>query len=192
MMEGGAPLEALARARTVMFDETGTLTVGGARLIAVETAPEQRPDEVLRLAASLEQASHNVVAAAIVSGARAKGLELEVPEFAHETMGSGIEGRVAGKLVKAGSHQLVCAHGRLEVGREHGNQFVGLHSCNRRCRVTDPSMQRTSSVMRQATARVVNRKCFQPQRLVSPAESDVRSPALGNPRGVGIRSAMNS
>jgi heavy metal translocating P-type ATPase len=114
LIKGGAPLEALARARTVMFDKTGTLTVGGARLIAVETAPRQRPDEVLRLAASLEQASHNVVAAAIVSGARARGLELNVPEFAHETMGSGIEGRVGGRLVKAGSRQLVCGHGRLE------------------------------------------------------------------------------
>ena len=38
-----------------------------------------------------------------------------MPEFAHETMGSGIEGRVAGRLIKAGSYQLVCGHSRPEA-----------------------------------------------------------------------------
>src|SRR6266702_842365 len=85
----GAPLEALAQTHTVMFDKTGTLTVGGARLVAVETAPGESADEVLRLAGSLEQASHHVVAAAIVQAARHKGLLLQVPSAVHETMGSG-------------------------------------------------------------------------------------------------------
>jgi high-affinity K+ transport system ATPase subunit B len=67
LIKGGGPLEGLARTHTVMFDKTGILTVGGARLVAVETAPGQDPDELLRFAASLEQASHHVVAAAIVS-----------------------------------------------------------------------------------------------------------------------------
>jgi heavy metal translocating P-type ATPase len=107
LIKGGGPLEALARTRTVMFDKTGTLTVGGARLIAIEVAPGERPDEVLQLAGSLEQASHHVVAAAIVEAALAKGLALEVPEGIRETMGSGLEGRVGGRRVCAGSHQLV-------------------------------------------------------------------------------------
>jgi heavy metal translocating P-type ATPase len=107
LIKGGSPLEALAGARTVMFDKTGTLTVGGARLIAIEAAPGQRPDEVLQLAASLEQASHHVVAAAIVEAARAKGLTLEVPENIHEAMGSGLEGDVAGRRVAVGSHHMV-------------------------------------------------------------------------------------
>jgi len=107
LIKGGGPLEALARTRTVMFDKTGTLTVGGARLIAVEAAPEESPDEVLRLAGSLEQASHHVVAATIVEATLAKGLVLEPPEDIHETMGSGLEGRVGGRKVCVGSHQLV-------------------------------------------------------------------------------------
>jgi heavy metal translocating P-type ATPase len=107
LIKGGGPLEALARTRTVIFDKTGTLTVGGARLIAIEAAPDENPDEVLRLAGSLEQASHHVVAAAIVEAALAKGLVLELPEEIHETMGSGLEGRVAGRKVCVGSHQLV-------------------------------------------------------------------------------------
>ena len=107
LIKGGGPLEALARARTVMFDKTGTLTIGGARLIAIEVAPGERPDEVLQLAGSLEQASHHVVAAAIVEAALAKGLALEVPEGIRETVGSGLEGRVGGRRVCAGSLQLV-------------------------------------------------------------------------------------
>jgi heavy metal translocating P-type ATPase len=114
LIKGGGPLEALARAHTVMFDKTGTLTVGGARLVAIETAPGESGEDVLRLAASLEQASHHVVAAAIVSAARARGLTLEAAGDVRETMGSGLEGRVANKLVKAGSHQLVCGHRAAE------------------------------------------------------------------------------
>ncbi len=114
LIKGGAPLEALARAHTVMFDKTGTLTVGGARLVAIETAPGENAEEVLRLAASLEQASHHVVAAAIVSSATHKGLPLDTPQSVQEAMGSGLEGRIAGKSVKAGSHQYVCGSSRPE------------------------------------------------------------------------------
>ena len=76
LIKGSGPLEALARIRTVMFDKTGTLTVGGARLVAIEAAPGENADEVLRIAASLEQASHHVVAAAILDAARARELKL--------------------------------------------------------------------------------------------------------------------
>ena len=114
LIKGGGPLEALARTHTVMFDKTGTLTVGGARLVAVETAPGESADNVLQLAGSLEQASHHVVAAAIVSAALARGLTLEAPDQVRETMGSGLEGRVRGKQVRVGSHQLVCGPGRPE------------------------------------------------------------------------------
>ena len=79
LIKGGGPLEALARAQTVVFDKTGTLTVGGARLI-IEAAPGQSPEEVLRLAVSLEQASQHVVAAAVVAAAVApKRLEMALP-----------------------------------------------------------------------------------------------------------------
>jgi heavy metal translocating P-type ATPase len=114
LIKGGRPLEALARAHTVMFDKTGTLTVGGARLTAIETAPGERADEVLRLAGSLEQASHHVVASAIVESARARGLVLSVPSAVQETMGSGLEGTVDGATVRAGSHNLVCGSQRPE------------------------------------------------------------------------------
>ena len=114
LIKGGGPLEALARAHTVMFDKTGTLTVGGARLVSVEAAPGADSNEALRLAASLEQASHHVVAAAIVAAALDKGLALQIPAEVHETMGSGLEGIVDGRKICVGSHQLVAGGGRPE------------------------------------------------------------------------------
>ncbi len=114
LIKGGGPLEALARTHTVMFDKTGTLTVGGARLLAIETAPGSEAESVLRLAASLEQASSHVVAAAIVSAARARGLTLATPDEVRETMGSGLEGTVEGRRVKAGSRAIVYGAQALE------------------------------------------------------------------------------
>ena len=107
IIKGGAALDALARTHTVLFDKTGTLTVGGARLVAVETAPDESADEILRLAGSLEQASQHVVAAAIVAAAVSRGLSLQMPDEVHEVMGSGLEGVVAGRNVRVGSHQLI-------------------------------------------------------------------------------------
>ena len=110
LIKGGGPLEALARTHTVLFDKTGTLTVGGARLLSVEVAPGEQPDEVLRLGASLEQASHHVVAGAIVQAALERGLALEMPEKVREAVGSGLEGVVGGKRVNAGSRDMIFAH----------------------------------------------------------------------------------
>ena len=107
LIKGSGPLEALARTHTVMFDKTGTLTVGGARLVAIEVAPGQSADEVLRIAGSLEQASQHVVAAAIVEAALGKGLKLTLPSEVRETMGSGLEGVIDGQTVRVGSHRMV-------------------------------------------------------------------------------------
>jgi heavy metal translocating P-type ATPase len=107
LIKGGAPLEALAQARTVMFDKTGTLTVGGARVVAIETAPGQSADDVLRIAGSLEQASHHIVAAAIVEAARDRALKLAVPSQVHEVMGTGLEGVIDGRPAKVGSYQML-------------------------------------------------------------------------------------
>jgi P-type E1-E2 ATPase len=115
LIKGGGPLEALAHTHTVMFDKTGTLTIGGARLVAIEAAPGRSADEILRIAASLEQASHHVVAAAIVDAATARGLKLAIPSKAHETMGSGLEGVIDGRMVRVGSHQMVCGSHKPET-----------------------------------------------------------------------------
>ncbi|UGX91162.1 heavy metal translocating P-type ATPase [Bradyrhizobium barranii subsp. barranii] len=113
LVKGGGALEALARARTVLFDKTGTLTVGGARLLSVEVAPGENPDEVLTLGASLEQASHHVLAKTVVSAAVDRGLKLKAPEQVKETMGTGLSGLIDGRQVTAGSRELLRSHGEL-------------------------------------------------------------------------------
>src|SRR6516164_2927995 len=109
LVKGGAPLEALAHAHTVLFDKTGTLTIGGARLLSIEAAPGEKPDDVLLLGASLEQASHHVLAGAIVQAATERALPLKMPEQARECMGSGLSGIVGGKQVSAGSREMIFA-----------------------------------------------------------------------------------
>jgi heavy metal translocating P-type ATPase len=115
LIKGSGPLEALARTHTVMFDKTGTLTIGGARLVAIEAAPGQSVEEILRIAGSLEQASHHVVAAAIVEAATGRGLKLSVPSKAREMMGSGVEGVIDGQIVRVGSHQMVYGARKRDV-----------------------------------------------------------------------------
>ena len=62
---------------------------------------------MLRVVGSLEQASQHPVAAAIVAAARERGLELKTPSDVREAMGSGLEGNVSGRRVRAGSHEFV-------------------------------------------------------------------------------------
>ncbi|MGZ5876478.1 MAG: heavy metal translocating P-type ATPase [Bradyrhizobium sp.] len=109
LVKGGGPLEALARAHTVLFDKTGTLTVGGARLLSIEVAPGETADEALMLGASLEQASHHVLAHAIVEAGAERGLALKLPEQVRESTGSGLHGVIDGRHVSAGSRDMVFA-----------------------------------------------------------------------------------
>ncbi|GMU65104.1 MAG: ATPase P [Acidobacteriota bacterium] len=102
IIKGGGPLEILARARVLLLDKTGTLTRGRPRLVAIEIAGDGDPDELLRLAASLDQVSQHVMAAALVRAARERGLELSFPEEVEEEPGRGIRGRVEGRSVALG------------------------------------------------------------------------------------------
>src|SRR6516164_2393461 len=113
LVKGGGPLEALARAHTVLFDKTGTLTVGGARLLSIEVAPGEKAEEVLTLGASLEQASHHVLAGAVVQAAADRALPLKMPEEVRESMGSGLSGIVGGKRVSAGSRDMIFARRQM-------------------------------------------------------------------------------
>ncbi len=113
LVKGGAALEALARAHTVLFDKTGTLTVGGARLLSVEVAPGETIERVLKLGASLEQASHHVLAKAIVAAGTERGLKLEVPEQVREAVGTGLSGLVGGSRVSAGSREMILPAGHV-------------------------------------------------------------------------------
>jgi heavy metal translocating P-type ATPase len=102
IVKGGGALETLARASTLIFDKTGTLTSGSPRVASVETFGSTSADELLRLSASLDQVSLHVFAGGIVSAARARRLDLELPTVVHEHGGKGIEGMVGSHSVALG------------------------------------------------------------------------------------------
>ncbi|QTU98876.1 MULTISPECIES: heavy metal translocating P-type ATPase [Rhizobium] len=102
LVKDGGALEALAAARTVLLDKTGTVTDGRARLIEIKARGDLDPLDLLRVAASLDQSSPHVVAQALVAAARERGLRLDVPSGVRETAGSGLTGRVAGREVVVG------------------------------------------------------------------------------------------
>jgi heavy metal translocating P-type ATPase len=99
--DGGA-LETLGRARTLLVDKTGTLTLGRPVTAEVVTAPGTEVAEVLRLAASVEQLSQHVLAAAVVREAASRRLGLSIPAEVAEQPGIGVTGRVDGRLVRVG------------------------------------------------------------------------------------------
>ena len=107
LMKGGPVLETMARAVNLVIDKTGTLTRGRAELGGIIPAAHWQADEMLRLAASLEQASAHVTAASIVAAAQARGLTLAYPQDVHETAGEGLEGIVEGHRVIVGGHDFV-------------------------------------------------------------------------------------
>jgi heavy metal translocating P-type ATPase len=102
VIKGGAVLERLAACTTLLFDKTGTLTTGRPQLGAVVTAGSLWADEVLGLAASLDQVSPHVLAGAIVRAATERRCVLELPEMVEEVPGQGIRGWVAGRRVAVG------------------------------------------------------------------------------------------
>ena len=109
LVKGGGALERLARVRTLFLDKTGTLTAGRARVAAIEAAPDVTDDEVLRLAASLDQLSQHPIAEAVVVAARARGLAPAMPAAVEEEPGAGVTGLIEGQRVSVGSHAYVAA-----------------------------------------------------------------------------------
>ncbi len=106
LIKNAEALEVLEKVDTLLVDKTGTLTEGKPRLASVVALPGHDEAELLRLAASLERGSEHPLAAAILSGAHEKGLELREPEAFRSITGKGVVGRVAGRDVALGNHKL--------------------------------------------------------------------------------------
>ena len=130
LMKGGPVLETMARAVTLVIDKTGTLTKGRAELAGIIPTGSWAADEILRLAASLEQASAHVTAASIVAAAQDRGLALAYPQEVRETAGEGLEGLVEGLRLIVGGHDFVARKLGLPVlprpEREPGMALAAL------------------------------------------------------------------
>jgi heavy metal translocating P-type ATPase len=103
IVKGGVAIERLGEARTVLLDKTGTLTLGVPAVERVVALDGLGREELLRLAASVDQLSTHVLAAAIVRQAASEALVLARPERVRESPGQGIEGHVEGHRVRVGS-----------------------------------------------------------------------------------------
>lgn len=109
LIKHGSAMEQLAQIKTLFFDKTGTLTGGKARLASIMAEPSVTQEQVLRLAASLEQMSGHPIAQAIVAAARERGVELTIPDNVMEVPGSGLRGRVGEVNVAVGRYDYVLA-----------------------------------------------------------------------------------
>lgn len=107
LFRDAAAIENLRKIDTLIVDKTGTLTEGRPAFHSVEAAPGFTPDEVLRLAASLNQGSEHPLAHAIVEQARRTGLTLSTPEAFESASGIGVSGQVEGRGLRLGNTVLM-------------------------------------------------------------------------------------
>jgi len=107
LIKNAEALEIMCKIDTLVVDKTGTLTEGKPKLVAVEPAAGFDAEKVLRLAASLEQASEHPLAAAIVRGAQERELSLAKPQGFDSRTGRGVVGQVDGKLLALGNRKLM-------------------------------------------------------------------------------------
>jgi P-type E1-E2 ATPase len=110
VVKGAGTMEQLGQARSVLFDKTGTVTLGQPRLDRVVALNGIPADEALRLAASLDQLSAHPLAKALVAGAGERHLALALPDSAEEQFGRGVEGVVDGHNVLVGSGDWLRLH----------------------------------------------------------------------------------
>jgi heavy metal translocating P-type ATPase len=122
LIKGGKAIEALARINSLILDKTGTLTNGRAKVVAVNVSADADPGEVLRLAASLDQASKHIIAQTIVAEAQSQQLKLAIPSGVVETPGEGVQGVVEGRIVAVGGIQFVMS--KLPQGTENSFQLA--------------------------------------------------------------------
>jgi Cu+-exporting ATPase len=107
LFRDAAAIEKLREVDTLIVDKTGTLTEGKPAFERAVAAPGFNEDEVLRLAASLDQGSEHPLADAIVRSARARKLVLDKPETFESASGIGVSGTVKGRRIGIGNTSLM-------------------------------------------------------------------------------------
>ncbi len=115
LVKNAAALERLEKVSTLVVDKTGTLTEGKPKLTDVLPEDGISPDELLRLAASLEQNSEHPLASAVVAGAKERGISLENVEDFRSVTAGGVAGRVGGKSVLVGKPDFLKAEQITEL-----------------------------------------------------------------------------
>ncbi|KQN42166.1 copper-transporting ATPase [Pseudomonas sp. Leaf48] len=107
LFRDASAIENLCKIDTLIVDKTGTLTEGRPVFHSVEATTPFDPNDVLQLAASLDQGSEHPLAHAIVDHARAENLVLSKPESFESGSGIGVSGMVSGKKIQMGNTALM-------------------------------------------------------------------------------------
>ena len=114
IIKGGGVLERLADCTTLLIDKTGTMTTGHPALTEIISAGRHESDELLRLAASVDQFSSHILAGAVVRAGLDRHCDLVLPTDVEEVAGQGIRGKVAGRQVTVGKASWTGARGDAE------------------------------------------------------------------------------
>ena len=109
-------LEIMEKVTTLIVDKTGTLTEGRPRTATILPLPPFTEDELMRFAASVERVSEHPLAAAIVEGARSRGIEPPAASGFQSATGRGVTGTVEGRLVTIGN-AVQMGGGGIDVSR---------------------------------------------------------------------------
>lgn len=107
LFRDAAAIENLRKVDTLIVDKTGTLTEGRPAFDQAVSAGDMHTDEILRLAASLDQGSEHPLADAIVDAARERNLELSPVEDFDSSSGIGVRGQVEGRTLLLGNTALM-------------------------------------------------------------------------------------
>ncbi|MDH6592630.1 Cu+-exporting ATPase [Variovorax sp. TBS-050B] len=134
LFRDAAAIENFRKVDTLIVDKTGTLTEGRPRFERAEAAEGFGEDEVLRLAASLDQGSEHPLAQAIVNAARERRLPLDAAEGFESASGIGVSGSVGGRRLALGNTALMARLGvavdalkpRAEALRSEGASVMFL------------------------------------------------------------------
>jgi Cu+-exporting ATPase len=111
LIKNAEVLERIRQVDTLVVDKTGTLTCGKPELTECVSAGATPEDEVLRLAASVEQNSEHPLARAVVAGARGRGLTPETVRNFDSVTGGGVGGDVGERRVLVGKQSFLARHG---------------------------------------------------------------------------------
>lgn len=117
IIKSSATLEKFHRARSFAFDKTGTLTQGEPSLVNMLATGTVSGDELLRLAASAEQFSSHILAAAVIRAAATRGLTLSGSTDAEESTANGVTASIDGRTVVVGKRSFISVAVGHEVSR---------------------------------------------------------------------------
>ena len=107
LVKNAQALEVLEKVDTLLVDKTGTLTEGKPRLVSVFAVEGALEADVIRFAAALERGSEHPLAAAIVAGAKERGIEIPSADDFTSITGKGVKGRVEGRTFLLGNLALL-------------------------------------------------------------------------------------